>query len=424
MSLLNDPTEDPLVDASTKGIPVSAGKLRLSEIGSRGWNVLAGDCPLPLAVISQDALRSNSAWMASFARLNGVRLAPHGKTTMAPALFKRQLNDGAWAMTIATVQQMNVCLNAGVRRIVLANQPIGQAVDACFAALTAYPDLELYTLADSLAGVHLLTAGAARSKCSRSLSVLVEIGAVGGRAGCRSVADAIEVASAIARSPGLALAGLEAFEGVLTSRRVVTDFLHHFVTTAHAIDAARLFVGDVVLSAGGSAYFDLVTHAFESVTLSRPVIRVLRSGCYIAHDEFGYEDALRDALSARSAPLPSGQLLPAVSVWCYVQSRPEPALALLTMGKRDVGHDVGLPQPKVWYRPGQMSAPAAVPTGSVVTALNDQHAYMQLPIDSPIDVGDMISVGIAHPCTTFERWHILMLVNEKLDIVDAVRTFF
>lgn len=198
--LLNDPAEDVLVDAATKGIPAHSPPLRLSDIGTQGWNVLAGDCPLPLAVIREDILTANSAWMMAFARHHGLLLSPHGKTTMAPALFSRQLADGAWAITVATTQQMQVCLRAGIRRIILANQPIGQGIDACFTALSRHRDLELYVLADSLEGVSLLAARAAKSDC-QPLRVLVEVGAIGARTGCRDVPSAVAVARAIVAAP-------------------------------------------------------------------------------------------------------------------------------------------------------------------------------------------------------------------------------
>src|SRR5579872_2870548 len=157
---LNDPSSDPLLDAGTKGIPHGAGSLRLSEIAGRGWNVLRGDCPLPLAVLREEALAANSAWMMAFARRHGLLLAPHGKTTMAPALFQRQIRDGAWAITVATSQQLHIALAAGVRRIIFANQPVGRAIDACFQALLRDAGLELYVLADSLEGVALLSTAA------------------------------------------------------------------------------------------------------------------------------------------------------------------------------------------------------------------------------------------------------------------------
>jgi D-serine dehydratase len=224
--LLNDPEADVLLDAATKGIPVAAAPLRLREVAAQGWNVLAGDCPLPLAVIRTDIMAANSAWMMAFARLHGLLLAPHGKTTMAPALFARQLADGAWAITVATSQQLQVCLRAGIRRIILANQPMGRAVDACSAALAAHADLELYVLADSSRG-----RGAARTR-RRALQALRRCGSSwkSGAAGRTyrvpaTFASALAVARAIDAAPGLRLAGVEAFEGVLPDAAAVSAFM-------------------------------------------------------------------------------------------------------------------------------------------------------------------------------------------------------
>jgi D-serine dehydratase len=423
-ALINDPTADIFLDSATKGIPARGAPFRLSQIASRGWNVLAGDCPLPLAVIRTDIVAANSAWMMAFAHRHGLLIAPHGKTTMAPALFAQQLADGAWAMTVATTQQMQVCLGAGHRRIVLANQPIGQAVEACFQALATYPDLELYVLADSLQGVALLARAAARRAGGAALRVLVEIGTIGGRTGCRDTASALEVATAVSRVPGLRLAGVEAFEGVLENTGAVSQLIERLVQTAQAIDLLGLFADDIVISAGGSAFFDLVALGLQSVALSRRVHRVLRSGCYLTHDEFGYAAEQERILSERRVELPEGKLLPALHVWSYVQSRPDVDKAILTMGKRDVGYDSGWPQPVAWFRPGEMAAPQPLPQDYRIVALNDQHAHLSIPSTATLNVGDMVAVGIAHPCTTFERWQVLMLVNQRLDIVGAIRTFF
>jgi len=423
--VLNDPEIDVLVDATTKGIPSLRVPLHLSQIGRQGWNVLAGDCPLPLAVIRADIMASNSAWMMAFARMHELSLAPHGKTTMAPALFKRQLADGAWAITVATGQQLQVCVRAGIRRIVLANQPIGRSIDTCFEALSQCRDLELYVLADSTAGVESLAARAARaSRDDPGLRVLVEVGARGARTGCRDLESAVSLAQAIVAAPGLQLAGVEAFEGILPDAAQAADLIGRLVETARAIDALGLFGREILLSAGGSTFFDLVALGFEGLSLSRPLRRVLRSGCYLTHDDLSYSHALERIARERRLSLPEGSLRPALQVWSYVQSRPDADKVLLTMGKRDVGYDSGLPQPVAWFRPGLMREPAATVAGCSITALNDQHAHMSVPADSPLSVGDMIAVGIAHPCTTFERWQVIMLVDERLDIIDAVRTYF
>jgi len=422
--LLNDPSVDVLLDAATKGVPAGNAPLRLSEIGSRGWNVLAGDCPLPLAVIRTEMVATNSAWMMAFAHQHGLLLAPHGKTTMAPALFAQQLSAGAWAITVATTQQLQVCIQSGHRRIILANQPMGQSVHSCCHALQAHPDLELYVLADSVEGVALLARGAAALTPPARLRVLVEIGVLGARTGCRDLEAALRVARAIGDAPGLQLAGVEAFEGVLPDAAAVGMLMRRLAQTLATIDALGLFAHDIVISAGGSAFFDVVAQELATLSLSRPLLRVLRSGCYLTHDEFGYASEFERILRERRVALPEGGLRAALQVWSYVQSRPDADKAILTMGKRDVGYDSGWPQPVAWFSPGRMAAAEPLSKSWRITGLNDQHAHMAVPAEAEVAVGDMIAVGIAHPCTTFERWQILMLVDEQLNIVGAVRTFF
>src|SRR3546814_18907374 len=71
------------------------------------------------------ALRHNGDWMRRFLAASGARIAPHGKTTMSPQLFGRQIEDGAWAITIGPVQQLQVARRYGFDRVVLANQLVG-----------------------------------------------------------------------------------------------------------------------------------------------------------------------------------------------------------------------------------------------------------------------------------------------------------
>jgi D-serine dehydratase len=416
------------LDPSTKGLPYDAPRLRLADVGRQGWSVLAEDLPLPLAVIRKDILEANSAWMSAFTARNGLVIAPHGKTTMAPQLFALQARDGAWAITVATVQQLEVCRRFGVARILLANQPVGpQAVDACFRALRE-SELELYCLADTIAGLRLLAEGARRQPppAGRPLRVLVEIGFPGGRTGARSLADALDVARLVAATPGLALAGFEAFEGLLPDPDAVDAFLDDVVDAAEAAERESLLPPDapLILSAGGSAFFDRVGERFGSAAFGRPVLRVLRSGCYLTHDVGGYEAAYRQIVGRTNLALPQGGLEAALEVWAYVQSRPEPGRTILTLGKRDIGHDSGLPVPMRWFRPGDMQRPEPMPRGHAALALNDQHCHLGTPGESPLRVGDMVAFGIGHPCTTFDKWSLLMLVDADYRVVDAIRTFF
>jgi D-serine dehydratase len=405
-------------------VPEGAGPVRLGEVGAQGWNLLRGDLPLPAAVLHRSRLVANAAWMKALTEANGLRLAPHGKTTMAPQLFALQLEAGAYAITVATTQQLAVARRFGVKRVVLANQPVGRpAIDACFAALR---ELELYCLADSPEGVAALAEGARRAESSRPLRVLVEVGVAGGRTGARTLEGALAVARAVAAAPGLVLAGIECFEGILPDIPAVDRLLDAVLALADSCAAEGLFGdGPIVLSAGGSAFYDRVGERFAPVRFGgRETIRLLRSGCYLTHDSLGYDAAYRRILEEARLALPPGRLEPALEVWAHVQSRPEPGRTILTMGKRDVSHDSGLPVPLLWFRPGAMERPQPMPRGHAVLALNDQHCHLGTPGESPLAIGDMVAFGIGHPCTTFDKWGLLMVVDADYTVVDAVKTFF
>jgi D-serine dehydratase len=417
--------EEQRLDVLVKGLPPGAS-LRLGDVGGQGWNVLAGDMPMPLAVIRESVLKANSAWMSAFVTANDLKIAPHGKTTMAPQLFDLQIADGAWAITVATMQQLAVARQFGVKRVVLANQPVGrQEIAACFEALRE-PGFELYCLADSLPGVALLAAAAKAHGGTNPLRILVEIGFMGGRTGARTRDEALAVARAVAAAPGLQLAGFECFEGLISDTAGADRLLGEVVAVAVAAEGEGLLGPEpMLLSAGGTSLFDRAGEAFNAAAFSRPVLKLLRSGCYLTHDSTTYVAAFQRIRLETSLTLPPGGLEPALEVWAYVQSRPERGRSLLTVGKRDISFDSGMPVPLRWYRPGgAMARPEPMPPGHAVLALNDQHCHLGTPEESPLQVGDMVAFGIGHPCTTFDKWAVLMLVDDDWRVTGAIRTFF
>jgi D-serine dehydratase len=422
---------DPVLDGRIKGFPDAAGALPLSRIGTQGWRLTAEDLPLPAAVLRTSALDANSAWMAAFLDRTGARLSPHGKTTMSPELFARQLADGAWGLTVADARQMRIARAAGASRIVIGNELVA-AQDLAYVAraLAADPGLEVYMLADSVAGVRRLAAAMAAAP-GRRLNVLLEIGYAQGRSGCRDLAAAMAVARAVHGAAGLALAGVEAFEGLNQSLPAgesgprVAALLGDVAAAAQAIDAAGLFAHDeVILSAGGSAFFDVVVEQLGRVRLSKPSWVLLRSGCYLSHDiglyERSYAQLLDRSALARSLP---GRFENALEVWAYVTSVPEPGRAILGAGRRDVGADSGLPAPLKHFRPGAAKLQAA-PAGWEIVQLNDQHAHMTFPAGDEVAVGDLIGLGASHPCSTFDRWRLIYLVDDGYAVTGAVQTCF
>ncbi|MEY4076390.1 MAG: hypothetical protein RIQ69_760, partial [Pseudomonadota bacterium] len=112
---------------SFKGFPGHHTPLDISQIGMQKWHVLKGDLPLPLAVIKETSLQHNLLWMKDFCEKRQLDIAPHGKTTMSPELYARQLEAGAWGISFANVFQASLGIRHGVQRIIIANQVYQQA---------------------------------------------------------------------------------------------------------------------------------------------------------------------------------------------------------------------------------------------------------------------------------------------------------
>jgi len=448
------------LDASFKGFPLDHHPFQLGQAAEQALNLLAGDLPFPCAILRESALSHNSRWYAAFAKELGIDFAPHGKTSMAPQIFERQLRDGAWGITVGTVQQAWIALDAGVERVLMANQIASAGEAERWLSMTArYPKAIMLSLIDSQAQLEMLckaaqAAQAADHARTQPFKVLVELGRAGGRTGCRSLEDALELALEVSRRPELELLGVEAYEGLAATgesekdEAMVHDWMQSLTALVEAIEQAKAWDGkEVIISAGGSSVFDLVARALvkarQHLTCLRPIRIVLRSGCYITHDDGNYR-RLQTAMEARGLSqtiregLPitccgpawhrgwlqgvkQSGLMPAMEVWACVQSRPEPDLALVTMGRRDAGFDSGLPAPVLSYRKGQIEA---VPSHWKLQAMNDQHGYLRLHEEDELQVGDLIGFGISHPCTTFDKWRLFWVIDDAYNVISAIRTFF
>lgn len=419
----------------TKGLPLSVDSIALSEIGARGWNILREDLPLPAAILRSSAIDQNTKIMRGFLASSGAFLCPHGKTTMSPQLFQRQMDDGAWGLTVATPQQLRVARSFGHKRIVLANQLTGRlAIRYVLDELRRDPGFDFYCLVDSVDGVNHLLDEIQKNEAGRPLQVLLEVGSQGLRCGCRTKEEALQVARAVCASGSrLALRGVEGFEGLFRFQTQtgqtdpVTGFLQFLVEVVRLIEKERLFAnGEILLTAGGSSYFDLVTKVLRAASLATATRVVLRSGCYLIHDSgmcVRFEQD-RQSRMDQSRDGEGAKAQAALEVWTYVQSVPETTLAILTAGRRDCGHDAGLPIPLKWFRPGLHTRPGALSSEYVVTALSDQHTHMQIPSSHNLKVGDLVGLGISHPCTTFDKWRLILVVDDEYNVTSAVETYF
>lgn len=414
-----------MLDPDGKGLGAFTSPCPIERAGELGWNLLREDVSLPVAVLSAPRVQHNLQWMQRFIEAYGVKLAPHGKTTMSPALFQKQLATGAWGITLATAPQVKAAYRHGVRRVLMANQLVGRSNMAIVAELLRDPGFTYFCLVDSAANVAQL--GEFFAATGQTLTVLIELGVEGGRTGVRSEAQFEEVLQAIARYPGaLSLAGIEIYEGVLQQEEQIRTFLRRAVYAIQRLAADGL-LGDKttpVLSGAGSAWFDVVAEEFSGLDIGRELDIVLRPGCYLSHDVGVYRSAAEriDAHNKVAHDMAPG-LLPALQVWAYVTSIPEPTRAIVGLGKRDAAFDAGLPTPALHYRPGA-AAPAACDAGWVVTGMMDQHAYLQIDPACDLQVGDMIAFDISHPCLTFDKWRQVLLVDEHYQVTEAVQTYF
>jgi D-serine deaminase-like pyridoxal phosphate-dependent protein len=399
---------------------VLAGKPRLSQL------------PTPLMTLSAPGLRHNVDTLATWCRRHGVELAPHGKTTMAPALWAMQLDAGSWAITLANGFQLGVARAYGVQRVLIANAVISPLQLRWIAdELAADPSFEVMVWADSVRTVELMEA--ARSAYvgpdARKLDVMVEVGGIGGRTGARDLETALAVGDAIADASTLRLVGVAGYEGAIghgvdeANLEEVRAYLRELATVHHRL--RPLYDDDVVpvVSAGGSQYFEQVAKVLAAEAGEGARV-VLRSGAYITHD---------DGLYRRVSPLgehprtDGEQLVSAMHGWMRITSQPEPGLAIFDGGRRDFPFDQDYPEPQL-IRPRSDGSPILPATGMKVTNLNDQHGYLSFDEAVPVVIGDELRVGLSHPCTAFDKWGLIPVVDDPdaADpvVVDLVRTFF
>jgi D-serine deaminase-like pyridoxal phosphate-dependent protein len=412
---------DERVDWRFKGLPPAAQGLTIGAARDAGLD-LFGFLP-PVVALDGAALEHNLTAMADFCARHGFAHAPHGKTTMAPQLYARQFDHGAWGQTAANASQLRVYRAFRVSPVLLANQLVDAAALRWLAGeLAGDEDFRFSCWVDSVRGVALMTE--ALRGTGRPVDVLVEVGAPHARTGVRDAATGIAVAEAVAASPALRLAGVGGYEGAVANDATPGSLaaVHAYLTDLRAL-AVELAgrghfdgVDEVIVTAGGSAFFDQVADVLGGPWPDGlPVLPVLRSGAYLTHDSGFY--ARLSPLGAH--PRTDGPALrPALRAWAQVVSNPEPGFAFLTAGKRDLPYDIDLPMPELLRRDG-----TARPLDATVTKLNDQHTF--LTFEGDVEVGDWVGLGLSHPCTTFDKWPLLPVVGPDGEtVVDLIRTYF
>ncbi|MFE6476694.1 amino acid deaminase [Streptomyces rochei] len=412
------------VDHRFKGLPPDAYGLTVAELAEQRRNLFTGGFTTPVLALSAERLEHNLRLMETYSARHGLAFAPHGKTSMAPQLFQRQIEHGAWGITLAVPHQVRVARAFGVQRVFLANELVDAAALRWISSeLDADPDFRFVCYVDSVRGVELMDAALTGAGASRPVDVVVELAAgEGARTGVRTEARCAAVADAVAGARTLRLAGVAGYEGEVpdADTEKVRAWLRRLVALAVDFDGAGRFDGleEIVVSAGGSAWFDAVADVFAEVPdLSLPVLKLLRSGAYVSHDDGHYRE-----LTPFNRVPEEGALEPAFRLWSQVVSRPSPGQAFTNAGKRDAAYDLHLPFAQV-VRPAD-GGPERPATGIEVTGLSDQHAWLRTTEEADLEVGDWLGAGLSHPCTSFDKWQLIPVAEADGTVVDYIRTFF
>ncbi|MFM2662576.1 amino acid deaminase [Vibrio chagasii] len=405
----------------------------LTERGQKGravsqtengvYRLVDEDISLPVAIIKQSALTNNLNWMQSFADHHQVKLSPHGKTSMTPDFFRQQLENGAWGITVATPAQAEIAAMAGAKRIIMANQLVGKTNMVIVEQLISEFDVDFYCCVDSSVNVQQLNQYFANTK--QTLKVLIEFGVPGGRCGCRSPQEVLELAQTIQDTPALSLAGIEVYEGVIhgdNAEQDIRTFLNQALSSVESLASDGLITGQPIITGAGSAWYDVVAECLAHLT---DYLAIIRPGCYAIHDTGIYLDAQSKVLQRAQvnqgyACELGGDLESALEVWAYVISRPEPTKLVIGLGKRDVAFDAGLPIAERGYRNGE----AISVKGLTATAVMDQHTFVETDGSAEIEVGDMIAFSTSHPCLTFDKWRYIAISDDDYQVTNWVETCF
>ncbi|MCX5341237.1 alanine racemase [Streptomyces atratus] len=418
---------DELVDHRFKALPPDAEGLSVGALAAERRNLFTGGFTTPVLALSAESVEHNLALLETYAERHKLAFAPHGKTSMSPQLFARQLEHGAWGITAAVPHQARVYRAYGIRRIFLANELVDAvALHWLAGELDSDPDFRFICYVDSVRGVELMDEALRAAGASRPVDVVVELGAgEGARTGVRTEAECAAVADAVAAASTLRLVGVAGYEAEVpdTSGERVREWLRRLVALAVDFDRAGRFAASaadegIVISAGGSGWFDAVADVFAQIPeLSGPVLKLLRSGAYVSHDDGHY----RHITPFNRVP-EEGALQPAFRLWAQVVSRPSPEQAFLNAGKRDAAYDLDLPQAQV-VRSGRDGSvrPAK---GVAVSGLSDQHTWVRTEPGAELEVGDWVGMGLSHPCTSFDKWQLIPLVEADGTVTDYIRTFF
>jgi len=316
------------------------------------------DTPVP--VVDLDIVEHNLAKMQAYCDSHGLNLRPHIKTHKIPAFAHRQVELGAKGITCQKLGEAEVMIDAGLDDVLISYPLVGATKADRLAALSRRAKLRVGV--DSSLAVDTVAAAARASNVP--IGVLVEFDSGNRRTGVVSVDEALALAIAIEKSPGLRFDGLMTYPSTDATAAFVANARHSFSKAGIAI---------AMVSGGGTP------NAWQAHQIAG--LTEVRVGTYIYHD--------RATVAAGAADLNEC----ALHLHATVISRPTPDRAVIDAGSKSLSSD-GI-DPSFGKGYGLMLGYE----DAVIERLNEEHGVIDVSrCSSKPQVGERVRILPNHVC--------------------------
>ena len=345
----------------------------------------------PSMVVDEALMDRNIAEMQALAASFGAQMRPHVKTHKTPQVALRQIAAGARGITCAKLGEAEVMAEGGVEDVLMAYPVVTPLKIQRLLALMER--VRMIVALDSLEASEALSHAMARNE--RVLEVYVEVDTGQHRAGQLAGEDAVNLALAIARLPGLNVIGIMTHEGqthTLAADQIAAgakEAGEKLVATAEAIRRAGLPITEVSV---GSTPSSMHTPSVGGITEMRPGTYVFRDTTGFAYGIYGPERcAARVLATVVSHPAKDRMLVDAGSK----------TLALdMSHGKSGHGYIIGHPQ-------------------SVIERLSEEHGVVAIPANDPgFTIGDRVEIIPNHICPSINLLDELQIVRDG-ELIDV-----
>ncbi len=326
-----------------------------------------GEVDTPSLLLDRDAFEANIETMASYFRGKHTKLRPHFKSHKCTRIARAQMAAGATGITCAKLGEAEVLADAGIRKILIANEIVGPVKIARLIKLAQRADP--IVAVDCAENIRMLSEAAVKADVTIGIFVEVDVGLR--RCGVQPGEPALKLAQLVASMPGLKFRGLQGYEGHVVDLRdeaeriaKVSAAMQHVVTTRRLIEASGL---PVELASGGGTGSYTITGNIDGMD-------EVQAGSYAAMD-WWYNDIRPEFRQA-------------MSILTTVISRPKPDIAVIDVGRKGVGAEMGPPRVK------------NLPGAEIANFGSEEHAMIRLPADANVKVGDHLEIIPSHGCTT------------------------